>query len=104
MKKKIIYITAAAVIIIGLLFGKNIYDQMHPKPSDEFVEIMDCLYSEDIITILDERTGKDVTEQFREKYRTDYENRDFQIIYDDFNGTYSASYNPLKFENWQKSQ
>ncbi|MGM9941814.1 MAG: hypothetical protein ACI32N_07500 [Bulleidia sp.] len=104
MKKKMIYITAAAVIIIASLSGKFIYDQRHPKPSDEFVEIMDCLYSEDIITILDERTGKDVTEQFKEKYRTDYENSDFQIIYDDFSNTYSASYNPLEFENWQKTK
>lgn len=102
MKKKIIYIVTAAVIIIGLLCGKYIYDQKHPKPSDVFVEIMDCLYSDDIITILDEKTGKDVTKQFIEKYCTDYENKNYQIIYDDFVGTYSASYNPLKFENWQK--
>lgn len=76
-KSKIIVISVLVAFVIFLILFLSINSN---KPSDTFIRIIDRVYTTDDIQVYDSNE-KDVTDEFREKYRNSYDKGDYNEIY-----------------------
>lgn len=84
-----------AVLIICISVGLLVFNfvnqrQSQTKPSTQFVEIINDLYSCGNVKIMNTNDTEDVTDDFKEKYYKDFEEKNYTQIFHDFIGNFSA--------------
>lgn len=84
-----------AVLIICISVGLIVFNfvnqrQSQTKPSTQFVEIINDLYSGGNMKIMKINDTKYVTNDFKEKYYKDFEEKNYTQIFHDFIGNHSA--------------
>ena len=84
-KRKITIICVLAVFVIFLILFLNINSN---RPSDTFIRIIDRVYTTEDVQVYDSNQ-RDVTEEFREKFRSYYERGDYDGIYGEIPGLYT---------------
>lgn len=78
-KRKVVIISVLVAFVIFLILFLKINSK---KPSDTFIRIINRVYTSDDIQVYDSNQ-KDVTDEFREKYRIYYNKGDYNEIYKD---------------------
>lgn len=78
-KRKIVIISVLVAFVIFLILFLSINSK---KPSDTFIRIINRVYTSDDVQVYDSNQ-KDVTDEFREKYRSYYKKSDYNEIYKD---------------------
>ncbi len=106
MKKKIIVVLAAIVIVFaGVLSARYIRSAVishnDSKPSEVFIATINTLYEDDSDIAVSDTSdnNKDVTEEFKNKHLTDYQNKDYKAIWNDVRDRYSFSGTDLPVKN-----
>lgn len=84
-KRKITIICLLAVFVIFLILFLTTNSN---RPSDTFIRIINRVYTSDDVQVYDSNQ-KDVTDEFRKKYRSYYDSGDYDGIYEQIPGLYT---------------